>query len=58
MKTARVFTLKDYPHPDNDEAGQTILWVSEVDDWDNDEAVVVEACEEGWREVLGAVAVV
>ena len=52
----RFFTLKDYPNPDQDKAGQLVLYVSSDDCIDecDDEPVVVKAEGNGWREVVGA----
>jgi hypothetical protein len=54
MKQGRFWTEKEYPYPDNDSAGNLILYVDEDVDEDVDEECVVVVPEgNGWREVLG-----
>ena len=50
---ARIYSLQDFPHADEDSTGQLILWDGE----DDDDAVVVQPHVLGWQEVLGAEAV-
>lgn len=53
MSKARIFSLSDYPDPDQDDAGQLLIY-DDFDDADCEpETVVVKPHLEGWIELVG-----